>query len=112
MNRSLVLAALLAGPAAADDRPIDFNRDVRPILSNTCYACHGPDEKVRKAKLRLDSREGAIESAVVPGKPDASELVKRVASPSARFLRPRLYAAATCRLACALPLARATCSLR
>ena len=84
----LVLTAVAADPPAAVPDKIDFNRDVRPILSNTCYACHGPDEKVRKAKLRLDNREGAVESVVVPGKPDASELVKRVTSHDADEVMP------------------------
>jgi len=63
--------------------PLQFSRDVRPILSDHCYACHGPDAHSRKAKLRLDKRESALganrEGAViVPGKPDLSELVFRI----------------------------------
>ncbi len=69
----------------ADDR-IDFNRDVRPILSDTCYKCHGPDTNERQAGLRLDQQEsaqGQAESgaiAVVPGKIKESELVRRITS--------------------------------
>jgi hypothetical protein len=90
MKTSSAVLALLCLPAAALGQPgkIDFNRDVRPILSNNCFACHGPDEKVRKADLRLDTRAGAIANAVVPGKPEASALVERVASKDADLVMP------------------------
>jgi hypothetical protein len=73
------LAGLLAvAPARAAD-PVDFARDVLPILSDKCFQCHGPDEKARKAKLRLDVREDALDSgSIVPGKSGESELLRRV----------------------------------
>ncbi|MFT6595852.1 MAG: hypothetical protein ACJAT3_001830, partial [Akkermansiaceae bacterium] len=72
------LFALLSTGAAA--RTIDFNRDVRPILSDNCFACHGFDAASRKADLRLDTRDGAVAEVIVPGKPEASELIARVKS--------------------------------
>ncbi len=81
----------LASPLAADDE-VRFNRDIRPILSNNCYQCHGPDEAERHAGLRLDDRDAAIallESdthAIVPGDAQASELMARVSSDD-EFLR-------------------------
>ena len=65
------------------DGVLQFNRDVRPILADHCYACHGPDPHSRKARLRLDKRESALgtnrEGAViVPGKPEVSEMVSRI----------------------------------
>ena len=70
----LILAILLAGGAAAADRPVDFNRDIRPILSSRCILCHGPDEEARPTDLRLDQEESAKGDlggyrAVVPGRP-------------------------------------------
>ena len=63
---------------------VDFNRDIRSILSENCYACHGPDDSKRKAKLRLDKQEDAFkpaksgEFAIVPGDPSKSELIRRI----------------------------------
>lgn len=78
-----VVVMLGSGRIAAAER-IDFNRDIRAILSDRCYACHGPDSETVKGDLRLDLRErstapaksGAI--AIVPGHPDQSELVRRI----------------------------------
>lgn len=68
---------------------IDFNRDVRPILSDNCFACHGLDAKSRKGDLRLDVRAEAVKSeAIVPGKADASELVKRLLTDEPRKVMP------------------------
>src|SRR5688500_12106965 len=68
---------------------IQFNRDVRPILSETCFTCHGPDKSHRKAGLRLDLREEALKSgAIVPGKPEASEAIKRIFTTNPDELMP------------------------
>jgi len=76
-------------PASAAARKIDFNRDIRPILSDNCYACHGPDEKARKAKLRLDVAESALaKHAVVPKDLKKSELWARVTTKDANDLMP------------------------
>jgi mono/diheme cytochrome c family protein len=82
LSRSLILVLAAAPWAAA--APVDYTRDVRPILSQHCFKCHGPDDNARKAGLRLDRRPSDLgkaksgEPTIVAGKPDASELVRRI----------------------------------
>jgi hypothetical protein len=98
-RRTLAVATLLASllpsidpPARANDH-IDFNWDIRPILSDNCYQCHGPDANQRKAKLRLDTEEGAFrnEDGVRPfvaGKPSESEAYRRITTDDPDDLMP------------------------
>ena len=70
---------------AAATGAVEFNRDIRPILSDRCYTCHGPDQAQRKSKLRLDTEAGAKTDlgghfAIVAGDPDKSELIRRIAT--------------------------------
>jgi hypothetical protein len=81
----LILSGLLAlaAPVSSAEAPIDYNRDVRPILAKNCFACHGQDDGHRAAKLRLDRRETAIRprkrgAAIVAGAATKSLLVQRV----------------------------------
>src|SRR5205823_7836464 len=65
--------------AAAAPGKLEYNRDIRPILAENCFACHGPDSAARKANLRIDQSDEALAAkAFVPGKPDESELVARI----------------------------------
>ena len=63
-------------------------QQVRSLISNKCFACHGPDEKARKADLRLDTFEGATESAIQPGSPDESDLIERIISDDPDVVMP------------------------
>src|SRR4051812_33231264 len=85
---AVALIALALPARAAAPRPVDYTRDVKPILSNSCYACHGPDQGKRKAGLRLDVRESAIKKAVKPGDAAGSELIARVVSRDADEVMP------------------------
>jgi hypothetical protein len=85
MRLARVLFSLPLFAPAALAAPVDFNRDIRPIISEKCFHCHGPDEASRKAKLRLDLRDEALKErdgirAIVPGRPDDSELMVRILS--------------------------------
>ena len=90
---AIVCAFWLFGVRPGAAAPVEFNRDIRPILSDACYKCHGPDARKRKAKLRLDSREGLFGkrkagAPVVPGNPDASELFRRIRAEDSDDLMP------------------------
>ncbi len=105
MNRArwlLLLALACAATAQSESEPLDFGRDVLPLLADRCFSCHGPDAAARKARLRLDVRQDAVRSreggaAVVPGDPDASQLLVRIghANPEERMPPVRFGVALT-----------------
>ena len=79
----LTLSASASQGGEATTQPVDFGRDIQPILSNHCYACHGPDAQSREADLRLDKPDFITDDEaeiIVPGDPKASELVRRIES--------------------------------
>src|SRR5439155_8322949 len=77
---AIAAATTMAARAQEKAPPLSFNRDIRPILSNNCFACHGPDEKQRKTKFHFDTREGAFAKAgvIVPGHAAGSLLIARI----------------------------------
>src|SRR5579859_2552714 len=87
-------STVAAETSTAPARKVDFSRDIRPILSNHCWSCHGPDEQHRKAGLRLDIADAArakLESglvAIVAGKPVESELIARIESADEAEMMP------------------------
>ena len=86
----LAMATLIAFAGVADAAtPVSYGRDVRPILSENCFYCHGQDTNQRKAEVRLDTQDGQrANGQVTPGKPDESELVRRILSEDASELMP------------------------
>jgi cytochrome c553 len=97
---TLLLSASIVN-AASSPKKISYNRDIRPLLANSCYTCHGPERGQRKAGLRLDDRTSAVHEAIVPGNSAESPLFQRVSAndpdermPPKASKRPRLPPAA------------------
>jgi hypothetical protein len=92
---SLIITLMLGVTARAE---VSFNRDVRPIMSDTCFRCHGPDESSRMAGLRFDLREVAVRPTwsgripIVPGKPEKSEMIRRIFSDDPAVHMPPAFA--------------------
>jgi hypothetical protein len=93
-NPAFILLLALSASAAP---PIEFNRDIRPILSDKCFTCHGPDAANRKTKLRFDIESGALielregKHAIVAGDPDHSEMFRRITSTDKTYRMPPAY---------------------
>ena len=99
MRYSLLLLAAANWAIAASNATIEFNRDIRPILSDRCYTCHGPDTNKRQSKLRLDIESIAKSDlgghfAIVPADPASSELIRRVGSNDTARRMPPAYSGA------------------
>ena len=88
-----ICTSICSLPHASAEEPLQFNRDVRPILSELCFQCHGFDQKSRQAGLRLDTREAALaehdgKAAIRPGHPETSELLQRITSSDPEIVMP------------------------
>ncbi|MEA2262871.1 MAG: hypothetical protein QOJ51_5696, partial [Acidobacteriaceae bacterium] len=96
-----IFGATPAAPAAeAPTKPVDFNREIRPILSDNCFKCHGPDEKMRMAKMRLDETEGLFVDRggykiIVPGNSAQSKIYQKISSKDVAFRMPPVYSGKT-----------------
>src|SRR6476619_2195161 len=95
MIRPLALTTLFvasffaAGFKASAADKLQYNRDIRPILTENCFACHGPDSAARKKDLRIDQRDAAIAAgAITPGKPEKSEMITRIFAADGDGLMP------------------------
>src|SRR5262247_1510741 len=91
----VTVCAAASGASAAEPYRVTFNRDIRPIMSDTCFRCHGPDRTARKAEMRLDIREEATKATragripIVPGDPDKSEVIRRIFSTGDTVMPPK-----------------------
>src|SRR6187431_2571756 len=85
----LTLVLTLMPATVGSAAKVEYNRDIRPILSDKCFQCHGPDPAKREADLRLDVREVAVKTgAIVPGKPADSELIARIHETAPKEVMP------------------------
>src|SRR4051794_37248652 len=87
------IAALSVLPFVAFGQQVSFDRDIRPIMSDTCFRCHGPDASSRMANMRLDIREEALKprrngTPIVPGDPENSEIIQRIFAKNGRVMPP------------------------
>src|SRR5437016_5084660 len=94
-----IVILVTAARLGAADR-VEFNRDIRPILADTCFQCHGPDRAKRKADLRFDTEEGALADlgghrAIVPGQPERSEMWRRITAETGKKRMPPLASGRT-----------------
>jgi uncharacterized protein DUF1553/uncharacterized protein DUF1549/cytochrome c len=95
---TLPVLSVVTAASAAEPVRISFNKDIRPIMSDTCFRCHGPDKSSRRAGMRLDVREMAVKALpdgkipIVPGQPDQSEVVRRVFAPNPAVRMPPVSA--------------------
>src|SRR3954471_18628419 len=95
LPRIAVFALLGSGIVSAPEPTVRFNRDVRPIMSDTCFRCHGPDAKSRMAGLRLDIRAEAVKPSrkgitpIVPGDPDKSAIIARIFAADDKLMPPK-----------------------
>ena len=90
MARLTVLTCLAVGPLLASGGQIEFRRDIRPIFSDKCFACHGPDAATRKTKLRFDI-ESSARAVIVPGHPEQSAIIRRISSDNTSVRMPPAY---------------------
>ncbi len=88
VTRMLGIGLFIGGNVVTANEPVDFARQVLPILSTHCFTCHGPDEKHREADLRLDLEEAAKQSAIRAGDPDGSELIRRITTDDVELRMP------------------------
>src|SRR6185295_3539965 len=97
---AVVVAVMVPASAWAQGAPVsqdvEFNRDIRPIFSDKCYTCHGPDKANRKSKLRFDTEAGATQDlggrfAIVPGDTGKSELIRRITATVPAMRMPQVW---------------------